>query len=219
MVYNNSPQSSRERTLLTRRRKALPPLPPQLPEAGAIIGYARVSTAEQVLQLQTDALERAGCHRIVTEKVSAVSSRRPELEKALQLLRPGDVFVVWKLDRIARSLLDLKRRVEYIEKCGATLRCITQDINTGTPAGRLLLNILGTVAEFERDLIAERTRAGMKSARDRGVVLGRDPVMTIGQRKEAQKLRNGGMSLRLLAVRYGVSMGTIQNWTSRPKRR
>lgn len=202
------------------KRKIGPAIPDgTLPDSGAVIGYARVSTVEQNLAMQVEALERAGCHRVITEKVSAVSSKRVELEKALRHLRPGDTFVVWKLDRLSRSLLDLKRRVEYIEQCGATLRCIKQEINTGTPAGRLLLNILGTVAEFERDLIAERTAAGMKAARERGVKFGPEPKLSPSERKAMQRDRNGGASIRQLADKYDVAIGTVRNWTHPPKRR
>lgn len=182
-----------------------------------MIGYARVSTAEQSLALQIDALTKAGCNRIVSEKVSAAASRRPELERAMQLLRPGDVLVVWKLDRLARSVFELHRRLAYITEQGASLRCVTQSIDTATPIGRLMINILATVAEFERDLIAERSQIGMRLAKQRGVKFGPRPKLNERQIEQMQRDRNKGLSLRRLADKYGVSMGTVQNWTTAPK--
>lgn len=196
------------------RRTRQPETAPALPTGGAVIGYARVSTAEQSLALQIDALTKAGCDRIVSEKVSAAASRRPELERAMQLLRPGDVLVVWKLDRLARSVFELHRRLAYIAEQGASLRCVTQMIDTATPIGRLMINILATVAEFERDLIAERSQTGMRLAKQRGVRFGPRPKLTEKQIEMMQRDRNKGLSLRRLAEKYGVSMGTVQNWTT-----
>lgn len=187
---------------------------PELPDSGARIGYARVSTEDQNLAMQIAALEEFGCHRIFLEKASAAARHRPELEKALRLLRRGDVLAVWKLDRLARSLLDLKKRIEYIEECGASLKSLTQaEIDTSNTTGRLLLNILGTVAEFERDIIRDRTNAGIKAARERGVRFGAVPKLSPAKRKAMAKDRRDGMTLRELAMKYGVSVGTVQNWT------
>lgn len=169
--------------------------------------------------MQVQALKRAECHRIVTEKVSAVSDRRPALENALSMLRDGDTFVVWRLDRLARSLTDLLRRVQYIEDCGAKLKSLTESIDTATPGGRLLFHVLGALAQFERDLIQERTRSGMKAARERGIRLGALPKQNAAEHKAMQKDRNSGMSIRQIGMKYHVSGGTVQKWTTPPPNR
>lgn len=116
-------------------------------------------------------------------------------------------------------VLPLARTRSDASLVGPPCRRLTESIDTSTPAGRVMFHILGAMAQFERDLIAERTASGMKAARERGVKLGREPILTKAQRAEAQKLRNNGRSLREIANRFGVSTGTIQNWTTRPKRR
>lgn len=202
-----------------RRKIERQPLTP-LPERGARIGYARVSTDDQSLDLQLTALREFGCHRIFEEKVSSVSRYRPKLKDALESLRNGDTLAIWKLDRLARSLLDLKRLIETIEEKGAILKSLTQsEIDTSNTTGRLLLNILGTVAEFERDIISDRTKAGINEARRQGKQIGAKPKLSSEQRRQAQKDRNAGMSIRQLAEKYDCSPGTIQVWTVPRKRR
>lgn len=201
------------RKFMNARPEPLPPLPDN-----AIIGYARVSTAEQNLDMQLRDLERACCLRIYSEKVSGISSKRVELDRALNLLRPGDVFVIWRLDRLARSLPDLLRKVEMIEKSGAKLRSLTESIDTSTATGRLIFHALGALAQFERDLTQERIASGMKAARERGVQLGALPKFSVAERAKMQKLRNGGMSIRQIAIEFGCSAGTVQNWTTPPMR-
>lgn len=197
-----------------RRRRPEPDAPQPLPEKGALIGYARVSTEDQNLDMQIAALKEFGCHRIYEEKASSAALYRPQLELALRMLRPGDVLAVWKLDRLARSLLDLKKRIEYIEQCGASLKSLTQsEIDTSNSTGRLLLNILGTVAEFERDIIRDRTSAGMAEAKRNGKRFGQPPKHTPAQHAQMIKDRKAGMTLRELAAKYRCSVGTIQNWT------
>lgn len=210
-----------QRPVLKRRNSHTPvPEPlPQLPVTGAVIGYARVSTAEQNLDMQLKDLQRVPCDRIHSEKVSAVSSKRPELEKAMALLREGDTFVIWRLDRLARSLPDLLKRVKYIEDCGAKLRSLNENIDTNTAVGRLLFHVLGSLAQFERDLTQERIASGMKAARERGVRLGALPMFDAKTRKEMQKDRDGGMSIRSIAAKYKCSAGTVQNWTTAPVKR
>lgn len=190
-----------------------------LPVEGAVIAYARVSTAEQSLDMQIQAFARFSPHRVISEKVSAAADKRPALERALGTLRHGDTFVVWKLDRLARSLPDLLRRVDHIEKIGAKLVSVTESIDTSTPAGRLLFHVLGALAQFERDLIRERTASGMKAARERGIKLGREPMLPEKTRKAMQRDRDRGMSLRQLALKYHCSGGTVQKWTQAPVRR
>ncbi len=189
--------------------------PASLPDQGAVVGYARVSTAEQSLSLQIDALQKYGCDRIEVEKVSAASSKRRQLEQALGLLRSGDKFVVWKMDRLARSLSDLLARVKHIEGLGAQFVSLTENIDTGTASGRLLFHVLGALGEFERDLIRERTRAGLAVAKANGQRLGAMPKFKPDEIRKMQSDRDAGMSVRELAEMYGCSQGTVQKWTVR----
>lgn len=188
------------------------------------IGYARVSTAEQSLDMQISALRKAGVTDagLYVEKVSAASAKRKMLEDALGALRPGDTFTVWKMDRLARSLTDLLNRMRQIESKGAGFKSLTESIDTTTPAGRLIMHVMGAIAEFERDLIRERTRAGMAEAKAAGKQVGQPEVLTAAQKKKAQELRDNGWTLARLAMKYGVSSGTIRNHTvgpSRPRRK
>ena len=140
-----------------------------------VIGYARVSTKEQDLSLQLDALSKYGCDRIFTDKISSVKERQG-LTDALGYLRDGDTLVVWKLDRLCRSLPDLIKISEQIRTTGAQLVSITESIDTSTPAGRLYFNILGALGQMERELIQERVKAGLAAARRRGKVPGKPRV-------------------------------------------
>ena len=140
-----------------------------------VIGYARVSTKEQDLSLQLDALSKYGCDRIFTDKISSVKERQG-LTDALGYLREGDTLVVWKLDRLCRSLPDLIKISEQIRMMGAQLVSITESIDTSTPAGRLYFNILGALGQMERELIQERVKAGLAAARRRGKVPGKPRV-------------------------------------------
>ena len=140
-----------------------------------VIGYARVSTKEQDLSLQLDALSKYGCDRIFTDKMSSVKERQG-LTDALGYLREGDTLVVWKLDRLCRSLPDLIKISEQIRTAGAQLVSITESIDTSTPAGRLYFNILGALGQMERELIQERVKAGLAAARRRGKVPGKPRV-------------------------------------------
>jgi len=186
---------------------------PPLPESGAVIGYARVSTEEQSLDMQIAALEKAGCQRILSEQISGAAKRRPRLDEAVGMLREGDVLVVWSIDRIARSMSDLYRRVEAIDAVGAGLRVIAQPIDTTGPMGRLILGILGAVAEFERALIVMRTKAGVQRRRERGLPVGRRRKMSDEQIAEAQAHRSKGEAVSVLAAMYDVSEATIRAYT------
>ena len=179
------------------------------------IGYARVSTDEQNLDLQLDALRKAGCkdEDICFEKVSAASAKRPKLKEAIFFLHPGDTFVVWKLDRVARSLSDLLNKLEQIEEAGAGFMSLTENIDTTTPAGRFMMQIMGAMAEFERNIIRERTKAGMAAARARGVKPGREQLLSAAEVKHAQKLRKQGYSPKEICEHFGVSRTTINNYT------
>lgn len=140
-----------------------------------LIGYARVSTDEQNPALQFDALTRAGCQRIFTESASGAAVYRPALEEALNALQPGDTLVTWKLDRLGRSLSHLIAIVTLLECRGIAFRSLSESIDTDTASGRLLFHVMGALAEFERALISERTKAGMAAARARGRNIGRPP--------------------------------------------
>lgn len=195
---------------IPRRRKLSPPLP-QVAPVIRMVGYARVSTAEQSLQLQTDALRKAGVlpDNLFAETTSGVSKKRPQLEMALKDVRQGDTFVVWKLDRLGRSLRDLLNRIDGLEKRGIGFRSLTENIDTGTITGRLLLNILGSLAQFERELITERSRAGMKAHMARGGTVGRKQVLTEKQKAQGRKWRKQGLSVAEIAKRLGVTPQTI----------
>lgn len=175
-----------------------------------LVGYARVSTQDQKPQLQLDALKAAGCGRIFEEKASGAQRERPGLKNALEFLREGDTLVVWKLDRLARSLRQLLETVELLEGRGIGLRSLTESIDTTTPGGRLIFHIFGALAEFERSVIRERTSAGLASARARGRVGGRPPAMTAGDIAVAKTLlANSEISVKEIARRQGVSVSTL----------
>src|SRR6266545_6082470 len=140
---------------------------------GYQIGYARISTTDQNLNLQRDALTQAGCSKIFTDTISGAKADRPGLAQALEFARDGDVLVVWKLDRLGRSLRDLITTITTLHENGVGFKSLTESIDTTTPGGKLIFHVFGALAEFERDLIRERTHAGLTAARARGKVGGR----------------------------------------------
>ncbi len=140
------------------------------------IGYARISTGDQTLDLQQDALTKAGCDRVFTDTASGAKADRPGLARALELLRPGDALVVWRLDRLGRSLQHLIQTLIELDGRGIGFKSLTESIDTTTPGGRLIFHIFGALAEFERELIRERTNAGLAAARARGRKGGRPRV-------------------------------------------
>jgi DNA invertase Pin-like site-specific DNA recombinase len=160
------------------------------------IGYARVSTQDQDLGMQLAELTKNGVppENIYRETISGAKERRPEFERMMRELRPGDVVTVWKLDRLSRSLPAMLETVEEIHRRGAKLRVITQQIDTSTASGRLFLNMLGVIAEFERDLGVERTVAGLERARSEGRVGGRKPLYSDEQIREAIEALDRGVS-------------------------
>jgi DNA invertase Pin-like site-specific DNA recombinase len=180
------------------------------------IGYARVSTEEQSLTMQVEALVQFGVlrSRVVEEKVSGAASKRPMLDQILEGLRPGDVLVVWRLDRLGRDMRDLLDKMALIESLGADFKSVTENFDLRTPAGRMHMQFSMMMAENERNITIERTREGVKQAIARGVQFGQQPKLSVEERKQAQKLRDGGMSIRAIAVRFGCSHNTIRNWTS-----
>lgn len=154
------------------------------------IGYARVSTIEQSLDLQIDALKRAGCEKIIEDTVSGKTESRSGLDRAREMLREGDVLVVWRLDRLGRSLKHLIELIAELEKNGVGFQSLQESIDTTTPGGKLVFHVFGALAEFERNLISERTRAGLNSARARGRKGGRPRKLDSQQRALAIDLYN-----------------------------
>jgi DNA invertase Pin-like site-specific DNA recombinase len=169
-----------------------------------LIGYARISTADQDLALQLDALAAAGCGRVFEDRASGAKADRPGLRDALGYLREGDVLVVWKLDRLGRSLPHLIETVAALEGRGAGFRSLTEAVDTTTPGGRLVLHLFAALGQFERDLIRERTRAGLAAAALRGRRGGRRPVVTPDKLKRAREHIARGLSVREAAARVRV---------------
>lgn len=173
------------------------------------IGYARISTIDQNTGLQLDALNAAGCETIFEDKVSGSSSKRPGLDRALASLGQGDQLIVWRLDRLGRSLPHLIEVIAAIGEKGAGFKSLTESIDTGTAGGRLVFHMMGALAEFERSLIVERTSAGLAAARKRGVRVGRPPALTPAQVKHACALIESGESPGAVAKSLGVSRATL----------
>ena len=175
-----------------------------------LIGYMRVSTGEQSLALQRDALERTGCERIYDDVGSGRATDRPGLSQALDAAREGDALVVWKLDRIGRSLPHVVGLVGDLQKRGVGLKVLTGDVDTTTATGRLVFGIFATLAEFERDLIHARTMAGLAAARARGRAGGRPRVMTKPKLKAAMTMMaDRDNAARDIAAELGVSLSTL----------
>jgi DNA invertase Pin-like site-specific DNA recombinase len=174
------------------------------------IGYARVSTLEQNLDLQLQALKKAGCRRIFQEKISAGMRNRPEFQRMFDQIRAGDTIVVWKLDRLARSTRDLLQAMETIQQAGGKFQSLSEPwADTTTHAGKMIMTIFAGIAEFERGLIRERTSAGREAARKRGVRFGRPRKLTPEQANLAQRLVSEGKAVRELAVAFKVHAATI----------
>jgi DNA invertase Pin-like site-specific DNA recombinase len=174
------------------------------------IGYARVSTGDQKLSLQLEALKKADCQRIYREKASGSYRDRPELSRMLDQLREGDVVTVWRLDRLARSTRDLLEIVAAIGAAGARFQSLSEPwADTTTHAGRMIMTIFAGIAEFERDLIRERTGAGRRDAQRRGVRFGRPRKMNAEQRELAGRLLKEGQSVREVARAFSVHPATL----------
>ena len=175
-----------------------------------LVGYARVSTQDQNPSLQTDALKEAGCEKIFTEKASGAQRDRPELKAALEYIRAQDTLVVWKLDRLARSLKQLIETVEMMDRKGIGFRSLTEHIDTTTSGGKLVFHIFGALAEFERSIIKERTRAGLDAARARGKRGGRPPALTEKDIQAAKAmLADPTITVEEVAGRLKVAASTL----------
>ena len=175
-----------------------------------LLGYARVSTQEQDTAVQVQALQAAGCQRIFTDKASGARWDRPELNRLLEQLRPEDVLVVWKLDRLSRSLRDLLFLLDHLDNAKAGFRSLTESIDTTTAAGRMMMQMLGAFAEFERQILKERTKAGLDAARKAGRIGGRPSKLTTDQKAFAVKMiRDGDMTAADVARLFKVHPSTI----------
>jgi len=184
---------------------------------GMLIGYARVSKADaQDTAIQVKSLRQAGCKRIFEEKTSGGRWERPQLHQALEQLREGDVLVVWKLDRLSRSLKDLLHIMERVREAGAGFRSLTEAVDTTTSAGRIVMQMLGRFAEFERSMIRERTRAGLTAARERGTRVGRPAKLSPHQQQEViRTVRDGSKTAADAARLFGMHRSNITRLLAR----
>src|SRR5258707_5599229 len=178
-----------------------------------LLGYARLSTVDQNLALQPDALTEAGCAKIFTEQMSGAVTDRPALHDALEFARSGDTLIVWKLDRLARSMKQLIETVETLRVRGIGFRSLTEALDTTTAQGRLVFHMFGALAEFERSLIRERTQAGLAAARRAGRTGGRPPKLTDDDIEAAKAmLANPDIGVTQIAHRLGVSPATLYRY-------
>ncbi len=175
-------------------------------------GYVRVSTQDQHLDLQREALTKAGCQKIFEDKASGSRAERPGLHHLLEMLREGDTLVVWKLDRLGRSVKHLVDLVSDLARQGMHFKSLTDAIDTSTPSGRFFFHVMASLAEMERDLTVERTRAGLEAARQLGRIGGRKRQMTDSKIKSAKKLLASGIPPRDVAKNLGVSIPTLYRW-------
>lgn len=175
-----------------------------------LIGYARTSTTDQKagLEAQLRDLQAAGCTKIFQEELSSVATRRPELDRALEFVREGDVLIVTKLDRLARSVADLVSIMAELRRKGVELRILALNLDTGTPTGKLMLNLLGSIAEFERELMLERQREGIAKAKADGKYKGRAPTAR-NQAGEVLSLSHEGLGANEIARKLGISRASV----------
>jgi DNA invertase Pin-like site-specific DNA recombinase len=176
------------------------------------IGYARISQSDQSLDLQCDALAKAGCEKIFSDTVSGAREKRPGLSQALEFARSGDVLVVWRLDRLGRSLPHLIETIRHLDQRAVGFKSLAEAIDTTTTGGRLAYHLFGALTEFERALIRERTRAGLEAARQRGRVGGRPRSMTGDKIDAAKKLLSSDTPPKDVASVVGVSVPTLYRW-------
>jgi DNA invertase Pin-like site-specific DNA recombinase len=176
------------------------------------VGYARVSTDEQNLDLQLAALNATGCAKIYQDKgISGANFDRPGLRQVISALHSGDVVVVWKLDRLGRSLVDLVNTIDGFAALGVEFCSLTENIDTSSPGGKLIFHIMAALAEFERSLISERTRAGLDAARARGIRIGRPPALDLDQKLEVYRaIIKSRENITMVAKRYNVHPRTIE---------
>jgi len=176
------------------------------------VGYARVSTSDQNMDLQLSALEKIGCERFYQDQMSGTKTNRPGLEMALEVLRENDTLVVWKLDRLGRTVKGLIELVNQLEKKNIHFKSITDNVDTSTPSGRFFFHIMASLAQMERELIAERTKAGLAAAKAKGRVGGRKRKMTNSKIESAKKLLAAGILPKDVAYDLGISIPTLYRW-------
>lgn len=174
-----------------------------------LVGYSRVSTEDQKLDLQLDALKGAGCEKFFSDQISGASKLKPGLDEALAYLRAGDTLVVWKLDRLGRTVKGLVDLVQTLQEKGIQFRSLTDGIDTSTTAGRFFFHVMAALAEMERDLITERTNAGLAAARARGRMGGRKRAMDASKLDAARKLLLAGTPASAVAKTLGVGRATL----------
>jgi DNA invertase Pin-like site-specific DNA recombinase len=180
-----------------------------------LIGYARISTNDQNLDLQLDALDRAGCEKVFTDTLSGATAARPGLDEALSHLRNGDTLVVWKLDRLGRSLRHLIDTIQALNDRGIGFKSLQESIDTTTPGGKLVFHVFGALAEFERDLIRERTNAGLKAARARGRKGGRPKKLDEKKSQQARTLsKDNSISISEICKTLKISRSTLYRYVS-----
>src|SRR3954466_13153048 len=178
-----------------------------------LVGYARISTTDQTLDLQHDALTKAECSKIFTDTASGAQAERKGLAEALAYVRAGDTLVVWKLDRLGRSLKDLITRITELNDHKIGFKSLTENIDTTTSGGKLIFHIFGALAEFERDIIRERTNAGLEAARTRGKLGGRPPALSPEKIKFARRLyADKSTSVAEICKMLGISRHTLQRY-------
>lgn len=177
-----------------------------------LVGYARVSSFDQSLEIQLGKLN--GCEKVFQEKISGTTNKRPQLQQCLEYLRQGDTLVITRLDLLARSTLDLCQIAAELEQKSVDLRVIDQHIDTGDATGRLLFNMLGAIGQFETEIRAERQREGIAKAKKRGVKFGATKKLTSAQVKELQKKRRAGALIREIMSEYGISKTSVYRYLS-----
>lgn len=176
------------------------------------VGYARVSTSDQNLDLQLSALKKIGCEKLYQDQISGTKANRPGLEMALEVLREDDTLVVWKLDRLGRTVKGLIELVNGLEKNNIHFKSITDNVDTSTPSGRFFFHVMASLAQMERELIAERTKAGLAAAKAKGRVGGRKRKMTNSKIESAKKLLDAGILPKDVAHDLGISIPTLYRW-------
>ena len=186
--------------------------------AGKLIGYARVSTEDQELRLQIDALERAGCWNIYKEHRSASRGIRPELDLAIMDLRPGDTLIVWKLDRLIRNARDLYKVLDRLEDAQAEVKSLTEPhLDIRTPIGEFMMGMSALLAQLEVRQTAQRTTAGIRAIQERGMRYGAKPKLSGAKAAQLVKLRKKGLTQAVLAKRFGISTASVVNYFNRAK--
>lgn len=176
------------------------------------VGYARVSTSDQNLDLQLSTLKNIGCEKVYQDQMSGTKTNRPGLEMALEVLRENDTLVVWKLDRLGRTVKGLIELVNGLEKKNIHFKSITDNVDTSTPSGRFFFHVMASLAQMERELIAERTKAGLAAAKAKGRVGGRKRKMTNSKIESAKKLLDAGILPKDVAHDLGISIPTLYRW-------